>query len=427
MVIMNYERAQVRTLVELIGDDHELILFVTGPRQSGKTTLVNQALKRIERPHRYIAVDLPDSMSFPVVPDPTVSPVSVDSGISAQVGVRRDARWLVWQWEQARRDAMQSPNGFVLVMDEIQRIPDWSLTVKGLWDRDRLDVVPLQVVLLGSAPLQMQKGQGESLLGRFLTVHIPHWSFSEMSTAFGFELDTYLFFGGFPGAAGFVQDEMKWRSYVRESIIMPNIERDILALTRVDKPALLRKLLDLGSVYSGQELSLNKMLGQLEGAGNTTTLSRYLDLLGNAGLIAGLPKYTRAAHRARASTPKFNVLNTALMSAQSDYHFAEARADRSRWGRLVESAVGAHFLNDGKPDFSLHYWREENHEVDFVLTYGRRAVAFEVKSGSGRPRTPGLTKFRERFSPYAEHVIGSGGIPLSEFLLTPVKEWFKRQ
>lgn len=424
---MDYERAQVRTLVELIGDDSELILFVTGPRQTGKTTLVLQSLKHIERPHRYIAVDQPDSTSFPVIAGPTALPVSHEGGISAQVDVSRDSRWLVRQWELARRDAMRSPNGFALVMDEIQKIPDWSQTVKGLWDRDRVDGCPLHVVLLGSAPLQMQKGQGESLLGRFLTVHVSHWSFSEMSMAFGFGLDEYLYFGGFPGAARFVQDEGKWRGYVRESIIMPNVERDILALARVDKPALLRNLFELGSVYSGQVLSLNKMLGQLQGAGNTTTLSRYLDLLGSAGLIAGLPKYGRAAHWVRASTPKLNVLNTALMSSQSGYLFAEARADRSHWGRLVESAVGAHFLNDGKPDFRLHYWREDNHEVDFVLTFGRAAVAFEVKSGSGRPRTPGLTKFTERFSPAAVHVIGGGGVPLSEFLQTPVKEWFERK
>ena len=205
---MGYERAQVRTLAELIGDDHELILFVTGPRQTGKTTLAIQALNQIERPHRYIAVARPDSSTFPFVPDPTGSPVSHGSGNSTRADVGRDARWLVGQWELARQDAMRSPNGFVLVIDEIQRIPDWSLMVKGLWDHDRHLGCPLQVVLLGFAPLQMQQGQGESLLGRFLTVHVPHWSFGEMSTAFGFDLDAYLHFGGFPGSGRFVQDEI---------------------------------------------------------------------------------------------------------------------------------------------------------------------------------------------------------------------------
>ena len=310
------------------------------------------------------------------------------------------------------------------MIDEIQKIPNWSETVKGLWDADRRIERPLHVILLGSAPLLMQQGLSESLAGRYETVRLMHWSFAEMSAAFGFDLQRYVYFGGYPGGVPLVPEQRRWRAYIAEALVEPNIERDILAMQRVDKPALLKRLFQLGAEYSGQILSYNKMLGQLQDAGNTTTLARYLDLLSNAGLITGLPKYAAGAHRRRSSSPKLNVLNTALMAVASGYTFEEAKADRSYWGRLAESAVGAHLFNTGTPEHRLHYWRENGSEVDFVLTRGRRLVAFEVKSGARKPRTSGLDRFAERFDVQASVIVGEGGLPLSEFLSTPAWEWF---
>ncbi len=311
-----------------------------------------------------------------------------------------------------------------MAIDEIQKIPNWSETVKGLWDADRRLDRPLHVILLGSAPLLMQQGLSESLAGRYETVRLMHWSFAEMSAAFGFDLQRYVYFGGYPGGAPLVPEQGRWRAYIAEALVEPNIERDILAMQRVDKPALLKRLFQLGAEYSGQILSYNKMLGQLQDAGNTTTLARYMDLLSNAGLITGLAKYAAGAHRRRSSSPKLNVLNTALMAVASGYTFEEAKADRSYWGRLVESAVGAHLFNTGTPAHRLHYWRENGSEVDFVLTRGRRLVAFEVKSGARKPRTSGLERFAERFDVQAAVIVGEGGLPLSEFLSTPAWEWF---
>ena len=283
---------------------------------------------------------------------------------------------------------------------------------------------PLHVILLGSAPLLMQQGLSESLAGRYETVRLMHWSFTEMSAAFGFDLQRYVYFGGYPGGAPLIPEQSRWHAYIAEALVEPNIERDILAMQRVDKPALLKRLFQLGAEYSGQILSYNKMLGQLQDAGNTTTLARYMDLLSNAGLITGLTKYAAGAHRRRSSSPKLNVLNTALMAVASGYTFEEAKADRSYWGRLVESAVGAHLFNTGTPEHRLHYWRENGSEVDFVLTRGRRLVAFEVKSGVRKPRTSGLERFAERFDVQATVVVGEGGLLLSEFLSTPAWEWF---
>ena len=209
-----------------------------------------------------------------------------------------------------------------------------------------------------------------------------------MSAAFDFDLPSYVYFGGYPGAAPLVREQARWRAYVTGSVVEPNIERDVLAMERVDKPALLKRLFALGAEYSGQILSYTKMLGQLHDAGNTTTLARYLDLLATAGLVAGLPNYAGSAYRRRASTPKLNVLDTALMSAHSGYTFEEARADRSFWGRLVESAVGAHLLNSGAPEVRLHYWRHRNREVDFVLARGpaARCRGGQERWAAGRAR-----------------------------------------
>ena len=415
------------------------MIVVAGPRQVGKTTLVLQALKQINLPHKYLPVDKPQSTALETpwsslvgtweaqdYPwDSSTTLPSDNPEEAVPISDVRDTAWLTHQWERARVEAKRSERGFVLAFDEIQKIPNWSETVKGLWDADRHDGLPLHVIVLGSAPLLMQRGLSESMLGRFETIRLPHWSFTEMSEAFGFYLDQYIYFGGYPGAASLVQEQRRWREYILGSIIEPNIERDILAMERVDKPALLKRLFDFGAEISGQILAYDKMLGQIQDAGNTTTLARYLDLLSKAGLLAGLGKYAGGAYRRRASSPKLNVLNTALMSVHSGYTFEEAKADRSFWGRLVESAVGAHLFNTGTPEVRLHYWRERSFEVDFVLEYGRKLVALEVKSGPRREKTTGLEEFATRFSPRRSLLVGEGGIPIAEFLATSPMDWFE--
>ena len=422
----SYQRTQVATLLSRLSEKPRLLTLVTGPRQTGKSTLVRQALGHSDQPSRYLSVDDPEPDNLP--PDPNADGFDPEPQHARDVLLDgpRDTRWLVRNWQLARLAADRSAKGFVLAIDEIQKIPNWSEAVKGLWDADRRHDRPLHVVLLGSAPLLMQQGLSESLAGRFETVRLMHWSFVEMSDAFGFDLQRYIYFGGYPGSVPYVPEQTRWRTYVAEALVEPNIERDILAMQRVDKPALLKRLFQLGAEYSGQILSYNKMLGQLQDAGNTTTLARYMDLLSNAGLVAGLPKFAGRTHRRRSSSPKLNVLNTALMSVASGYTFEEAKADRSHWGRLVESAVGAHLLNTGTPDHRLYYWRENGSEVDFILERGRRIVAFEVKSSARRARTSGLQRFTERFDVVESVVVGEGGVPLSEFLATPAREWFEQ-
>lgn len=422
----SYERIQVKTLFNRLSEPVSRIIALFGPRQTGKTTIVQQALRRIDRPSRYLAVDDPASFS------PFDTRKTFDAQTFPIPGTPKDAEWLIRQWQDARVEARQNEHGCVLVFDEIQKIPRWWEIVKGLWDADRSEGISLHVVILGSAPLLMQSGLNESLAGRFETVTISHWSFDEMARAFDFDLETYLYFGGYPGSVPLVRDLDRWRSYILRSLVDPNIERDILSMQRVDKPALLRQLFELGAAYSGQFLSYNKMLGQLQDAGNTTTLARYLELLSEAGLVTGLQNFARRSHRRRASIPKLLVLNTALMTADSGYTFYEAKADRTFRGRIVESAVGAHLFNTATTDISLHYWREDSHEVDYVLQRGRRIVAIEVKSGT-KMNVSGLERFVDRFNPFKSMVVGGEGVqpvegfvPLNEFLTVPAQYWFDK-
>lgn len=413
----SYQRQELRLLLDRLVEPPHKLIIVAGPRQVCKTTLVRDALSRYRRDHySFVAIDQPDEVIFPGLMRDEADTFEQDAG-------PRNGAWLVRIWQRARVAARQSSDGHILVLDEIQKISRWSDVVKGLWDADRAEGLKLHVVLLGSSPLLMQKGMSESLTGRFEPMRLSHWSFREMYDAFDFDLDDYIYFGGYPGSAPYIRDERRWRDYVNASLIEPSIEKDILMMTRVDKPALLRRLFHLGCEYSGRILSYNKMLGQLQDAGNAVTLAHYLDLLENAGLIRGLQKYAGQQHRRRGSSPKLSVLNTALMSAGSGYTKAEAQADRSYWGHLVESAVGAHLHNTGHPDCQVYYWRESPHEVDYVIERGRKLTAIEVKSGPASGHASGLDVFTDNFGKCRKLLVGEGGISLAEFLSYPTEHW----
>jgi predicted AAA+ superfamily ATPase len=345
---------------------------------------------------------------------------------SADEPTLKDLSWLEQQWEVARRKVRKEKRKkkALLILDEIQKMTDWSETVKRLWDDDSFNDLPLQVIILGSSQLLLQKGLTESLAGRFEVIPMTHWSFGEMKEAFRWNSDQYIYFGGYPGAAELIDDHQRWSRYIIDSLIETTVSRDILLMTRVDKPALLRRLFELSCTYSGQVLSYQKMLGQLQGAGNTTTLAHYLDLLEGAGLVTGLQKYAGQRVRQRGSSPKLQVLNTALMTAPSFGSFKDVKQDTDFWGRLVESAVGATLANGLKgKSADLFYWSGRNREVDFVLPRGKNLVAIEVKSGRKKTALPGIEVFSKEFDVKRKLLIGAHGIQLEEFLLTPVEEW----
>lgn len=419
MVYGTFQRHVGRLLGNRLAEAPKRIQILAGPRQVGKTTLVDQILNRPDRP-----------VSSRTLLAAEPSPNEIEAVLGWTRPARIDADWLVAQWARAEASAKAwydsdhpraKTTPFVLAIDEIQRLPQWSAIVKGLWDRTRALGVGMHVLLLGSSPLLMQKGLTESLLGRFEVLRMGHWSFDEMNEAFGFTLDQYLYFGGFPGSAGLIDDETRWRDYVRESLIAPNIEKDVFEMFRVDKPALLRELFSLGCAYSGQIMALDKAKGRL--GGHTLTLNHQLTLLSHAGLLTGLHKYAGQLVRQRKSPPKFIVHNTALMSAMGSHGFDEARADRSHWGRVVESALGAHLINTADGDTRVHYWRDGDDEVDFIIERRGLLAAIEVKSRPNATGHRGLDEFRRRHPQVRPLLVGGDEMPLGEFLRRPASEW----
>lgn len=390
-----FERSAASTLESRLKEPRRFIQVVAGPRQVGKTTVVRTVLGRSLLAHHYASAD-----------EPTL----------------KGPGWIEAQWEAGRFAAREG--GGILAIDEIQKIPNWSETVKRLWDDDTHSGSDLRVVLLGSAPLVMQKGLTESLAGRFEVLPLTHWTLAEMATAFGWGVEQFVFHGGYPGAAPLIEEPERWRRYIVDSLIETTISRDVLLLSRVDKPALLRRMFELGCRYSGQVLSYTKMLGQLQDAGNTTTLAHYLELLAASGLVTGLQKYAGQTVRQRGSSPKLQALNTALITAQSGLTLPEARRDPVFWGRLTESAVGAHLLAAAATgECEVFYWRGRDREVDFVVRSGKRLAALEVKSSGVRASRSGLDQFSREFKSSRKMIVGADGIPIEEFLSASITSW----
>lgn len=387
---MSYKREQIKDILSRIDEPRGKLQVIVGPRQVGKTTLMGQVLEECTLPY--------DSYSADDV-----------TGVSAD--------WLAQVWETARMKMLAQGNiKRLLVIDEVQKISNWSETVKAEWDRDTREKRELIVVLLGSSRMLIEKGLTESLAGRFELIRLSHWTYMEMRDCFGWTLPQYIFFGGYPGAAAFIGNETRWRNYVKDSLVEPSISKDVLMDTRVLKPQLLRQLFEIGSSCSGELLSLTKVAAQLQDAGNVTTLAGYLHLLDECGLLCGLQKYAADNSRKYNSIPKFQVHNNALRNAWSELNYSEAVENPKEWGRMAESAVGAYLVSQAQiADYKVYYWRENNDEVDFVLTRRDRKIAIEVKSGR-RTVNAGLPKFKTLYNPYHAITVGSGGLSFEEFL-----------
>ncbi|MEY2952793.1 MAG: hypothetical protein RLZZ401_880 [Pseudomonadota bacterium] len=399
------QRDALLPFVQRLREPRRFVQVVAGPRQVGKTTLVRQALGLLQKSGAGQAA--------------AVHSVSADSP-----GLQPHS-WMAQQWETARALAAAA-GACILVLDEVQKLPRWTDEVKRLWDQDTAAGRDVRVVVLGSAPLLIARGLSESMAGRFEMTRLGHWRFAEMRDAFDISLDHYLFYGGYPGAAHLIADESRWAAYVRDALIETTISKDVLLMTPVSKPALLRRVFELACRYSGQVLSYQKMMGQLSDAGNTTTLAHYLTLLEGAGMVCGLQKYAGQVVRQRGSSPKLQVCNMALMGSLAvadGVGFAQVRATPALWGRVVESAVGAELLarhlTHSSIQPSIHYWREGGSEVDYVLHQGANLFALEVKSGAAPDKTSGLDVFASHFPQARPLVVGTGGVPLPVWFSAP--------
>lgn len=393
-----YKRLYLEGLRERLSEPRQFIQVLVGPRQVGKTTMANQLVKDLEFPYLIESAD----------------------GIPAGSNL-----WIEQLWEGVR--LKMKANGmkeFLLVIDEVQKISGWSEMVKRLWDEDTRNDLNIKLLLLGSSRLMLQQGLSESLAGRFEISYLPHWSLNEMSEAFGWSASTFAWFGGYPGSARLIEDEERWKRYISDSLIETSISKDILMLTRIDKPALLKRLFELGCSYSGQILSFTKILGQLQDAGNTTTLSHYLSLLDTAGLLGGIEKFAANVIRKRSSSPKFQVHNNALISSQRGELFESVNNNPKEWGRIVESAIGSHLINySNVGGYQVFYWRDRGDEVDFILEKMGRVVAIEVKSAISN-NNRGIEPFVKQYKPDKVYLIDNKNFTWEEFLSINPKELF---
>lgn len=394
-----YKRSIYHTIIKRLEEHRMFIQVVMGPRQIGKSTVVKQVLDDLGKPYLLYSADT----------IPSTSP-----------------KWISECWANARLQMRtQQLEEMILVIDEVQKLKNWSEYVKKEWDADSLNHINLKVVLLGSSRVLLEKGLAESLMGRYEEIRMSHWSYPEMREAFNMSLEQYIYYGGYPGAAQLIEDEERWANYVNGAIIDATINKDILMDSPISKPALLRQTFELSVAYSGKILSLTKMLGALQDAGNTVTLAGYLNLLGDSGLVTGLQKYSVDMARKRASIPKYQVYNNALLSVLSGLSFKEAVTDSKRWGQIFESAIGAYIISEAFVHrFEVYYWREGNDEVDFVLKKNQKIVAIEVKS-NGETKTTGMERFHKLFNPLATIVVGENGIQPELFLSMDLRKLFE--
>lgn len=393
-----YKRAEYQIIKSRLEENRKFIQVVMGARQIGKSTVVKQVLKDIDIPFQLFSAD-----NVPAT----------------------NTAWISNCWAAVR--SLKENKGWesaILVIDEIQKIANWSEAVKKEWDADTFNDNNIKVLLLGSSRVLLEKGLSESLAGRFEEIRMTHWTYNEMKECFGVTLDQYIFYGGYPGAATLLNDNDRFEQYIQSSIIDATINKDILMDAPIGKPALLKQTFELGAAYSGNLLSLNKMLGSLQDSGNTSTLAGYINLLNDSGLLCGLQKYSVDMSRRRASIPKFQVYNNALKMVYTPLTFEQALLDRKAWGHIFESAIGAYLVSQAFANrFEVYYWRERNDEVDFILRKKGSLIAIEVKSNAEKT-TQGLEKFKQLFNPKASFIIGDGGIGVEEFFSMDINKLF---
>lgn len=393
-----YKRAEYQIIKSRLEANRKFLQVVMGARQIGKSTVVKQVLNDLTIPFQFYSAD-----NVPAT----------------------NTAWISNCWAATR--SLKESNGWysiVLVIDEIQKISNWSEAVKKEWDDDTFHDRNIKVLLLGSSRVLLKKGLSESLAGRFEEIRMSHWNYKEMNDCFGFNLNQYIFYGGYPGAASLINDSDRYEQYIQSAIIDATINKDILMDTPINKPALLKQTFELGAAYSGNLLSLTKLLGSLQDAGNTSTLAGYINRLNESGLLCGLQKYSIDMSRRKASIPKFQVYNNALKLVYNPLTFEQAIIDRKAWGHIFESSIGAYLVSQAFIHrFDVFYWRERNDEVDFVLRKKNSLVAIEVKSNAEK-RTDGLDKFNQMFKPTSSFIIGDGGISAEDFFSMDLRKIF---
>lgn len=356
--------------------------ILSGPRQVGKTTLLGEIAAEWAGQAIYAPADAPETSL---------------SG------------WWENLWSKAERLTVRRMG--VLLIDEIQGLPDWSRLLKSKLDYIKRRRIPLHVVVSGSSALQLGLGTRETMAGRFERLRLLHWPARELMQRFqisaGAGVEQVVRFGSYPGAVALLPDYARWRDYIKDSIVEPAIGRDVLMMEAIRKPALLRQVFAVCVGHPAEIISIQKLCGQLTERGALDTVAHYLHILEEACLVAAVPKYSLKVVRQRAAPPKLVILNNALLSVTGAQTPPRAGRDPERWGRWVENACIALAWNAGQ---NPCYWRTEPLETDMVLdgSWGRWAV--EIKTGPyGNRDLAGVLEFCRRYADFRPLVLCEPG------------------
>lgn len=355
------------------------IQMLTGPRQVGKTTMLLDIAKTYGDQAIYLAADAPEAAL---------------------------QQWWLTQWARAVRTARVGR--CVLIIDEVHAMPNWSRLIKAAIDEVYREQLPLHLVISGSAALPLAGGARETIAGRFEHLTLRHWSARDLQDVFAMTeheaVNTYVRYGAFPGSLRWISDLPRWRVYLNESIIAPAVGRDLLLLETIRKPALLRQVFAISIGHPGEIVSVQKMAGSLVETGALETIAHYLTILGEAYLVAALPKFSATEIRRKASPPKLVPLSNAFLAVSSPNEPPTPQTNPRVWGHWLENACIAYAVNAGD---RVSYWREEPLEVDMVVDGVDGKWAIEVKSGEFTSYDlQGLMTFTARHPDYRPLVIG---------------------
>lgn len=371
----------MNTLESRLKEKAPLIQAILGPRQVGKTTGIKQLVERLKVKSIYISAD-------------DLAPLD-------------GRKWLYEHWALAKGNGKQS----LLIIDEIQKIDNWSESIKKLWDETSPEDRP-KLVILGSSSWSLQSGLRESLAGRYELIKAPHWNYPEAKDAFATSFADHLTFGGYPKVLEMRKDQDRAMSYLRDSIYTPVIGKDLLILKEIKKPALLRQIFELVTLYPAQELSYRKMLGQLQDSGNSETAKHYLEVLEAAFLIRCLKKFSGSQVVQKSSSPKMITLAPCFHTLFAGRTNPE---NQNLYGRLFEQWVGQVLLQYF-PD--VYYWRDGNVEIDFVVKQDGIIFGIEVKSGRLRSHKS-FDAFKNKFKKALCCIVTMEN--KEDFMLNPLK------
>lgn len=374
-----------RILEERLGQPAPgLIQLLVGPRQVGKTTLLLKIAGRQPGRAVYATADAPEA----VLPN-----------------------WREGIWQRVVSLARDAGTPAVLLLDEVQYLPEWSQWLKTRYDEAKRERLPIHIVASGSSSLRLGAGSRETMAGRFERLALLHWGARDLAALAGIPPDDaarrLVSHGGYPGAVALWNEPARWQNYLRDAIVEPAIGRDLLALEQVRKPALLRQIFAIAVGHPSEILSLDKIAGRLAEKGALETIAHYLDLLNEAFLVTALQKASRAEVRRRRSPSKLIVRDNALLAAAGQLP-PSPESDPERWGRWVENTCLARILNAG---LTVHYWREEPWEADGVfIGPGNFRWIVEVKTGGYTAEDlRGLAKASEKFPDHRPLVLCDRG------------------